>query len=204
MAEPQYSNTEAGAAADPDARDQRQNNVLGRDARLQRPIHSHLIRFRTLLQQALRRQHVLHFAGADAERQRAQMLRASRCGCRRKPPSCRAASIPVPARSRARCLACRCPADSSGCRNPLQFWISFVHLRGGDLVHDRQPARRGRRAVIRGRDREIGPPHLQPARAQTVEGLRRRDFVHQVQIDVDQRRRVRRAPQPRGCPRSFR
>ena len=54
------------------SRDQRENDVLGRDAGLQRAIHAHLEGLRLALQQALRGQHVLHFAGADAEGQRAE------------------------------------------------------------------------------------------------------------------------------------
>ena len=62
----------AGAAADADLRDQREDDVLGGDAGLQRAVHLHLEGLRLALQQALRGQHVLHFAGADAEGQRAE------------------------------------------------------------------------------------------------------------------------------------
>ena len=106
------------AAADADPRDQRQNNILRRDARLQRSIH------RTAI--ALRRPS----ATGIASRARAplrwfrsrtpalRMLRGSRCGYRRKRRSCPAASIPAPVRSRARCPACRCAAVAVECRNP--------------------------------------------------------------------------------------
>ena len=72
MAEPVYSMTHAGAAADADPRDQRENDVFGGHAGLERAVHVHLKRLRLALQQALRGQHVLHFAGADAEGQRAE------------------------------------------------------------------------------------------------------------------------------------
>ena len=72
IAGPRVFKYAAGAAADADARDERQDDVLGGDARAQRAIHAHLKRLRFALQQALRGQHVLDFAGADAERQRAE------------------------------------------------------------------------------------------------------------------------------------
>ena len=50
-----------------------------------------------------------------------------------------------------------------------------------------QVARRGGRRVVHGRDGQIRPADFEPAVAQRLEGLRRGDFVTQVQIDVDQR-----------------
>ena len=67
----------AGSAADADARDQVQNDVLRADAVLQRAVDPHLIGLRGRLQQALRGEHMLDLAGADAERQRAE----SAMGC---------------------------------------------------------------------------------------------------------------------------
>src|SRR5262249_52671608 len=60
------------AAADADLRDQREDDVLGSDAWLQRAVHLHPEGLRLTLQQTLRGEHVLDFAGADAERQRAE------------------------------------------------------------------------------------------------------------------------------------
>src|SRR5262249_31249555 len=62
----------AGAAPDADLRDQRQNDILGRNARLPRPVHLHFERLRLALQQALAGQHRFHFAGANAEGERAE------------------------------------------------------------------------------------------------------------------------------------
>ena len=88
---PVYSMHVAGAAVGADLADQIQNHVLGRDAAAELAIDAQLERFGLRLQQRLRGQHVLDFAGADAERQRAEARRAWRCGCRRRRSSCPAA-----------------------------------------------------------------------------------------------------------------
>ena len=73
MAEPVYSRTVPVPPPMPMLRDQRENDVL----RAERPVFSVPVTrdaesLRGALQQALRGQHVFHFAGADAERQRAE------------------------------------------------------------------------------------------------------------------------------------
>jgi len=72
IAEPRYSNTQPVPPAYADLGQQRQNDVFGGHARLQRAIHLHFESLRWPLQQALRGKHVLHFTGPDAERQRAK------------------------------------------------------------------------------------------------------------------------------------
>ena len=62
----------AGAAGDPDARDQRQDDVLGADAGREVAVDADLVGLRGALEQALRREDHLDFARADAERQRAE------------------------------------------------------------------------------------------------------------------------------------
>ena len=52
------------------------------------------------------------------------------------------------------------------------------------------PARGGGRRVIHGGHRPLGAPHLEAALAQPGEGLRRGDLVDQVQVDVEDGRRV--------------
>ena len=44
--------------------------------------------------------------------------------------------------------------------------------------------------MIDGRKRQIGPAHFAPAEAQAFERLRRRDFVDQMAIDVEERATV--------------
>ena len=50
---------------------------------------------------------------------------------------------------------------------------------------------------------QIGPPHLQAALAQHVEGLRRGDFVNQMQVDVQHRRRVGVSGTTSCCSQTF-
>src|SRR6266852_52085 len=65
-----------------------------------------------------------------------------------------------------------------------------LDLPGGDRIGDRHgPIRSGDVVIDRGYG-EIGPAHLAVCRAQALECLRRSDFVHQVQIDVEQSRLV--------------
>ncbi len=85
----------------------------------------------------------------------------------------------------------------------LAVRLQLRDLRRGDLIDDRQATRRGRNAVIDGREGQIRPAHFQPALAQARERLRRSDFVHQVQIDVDQRRRARLLARRRGESQIF-
>ncbi len=54
-----------------------------------------------------------------------------------------------------------------------------------DRVGDASRARRGRHAVVHGRRRQEGPPDGQPAPPQPLERLGRGDFVHQVQVDIE-------------------
>ena len=156
----------------------------------------------------LRRQHVRHLAGADAERQRAE--RAVRAG------------VAVAADDgHARLRQPQLGADDV--HDPLPLAAQRVQLdaelvavllerrdlrRRGGVEHRDAPvaaARRGRRRVIHRRDRALGTAHLEAALAQPGERLRRRDLVDQVQVDVEDRRRVRRRRRARGArPRSSR
>ena len=62
----------AGAAVGGDLADEVQDQVLGRDAAAELAVDAQLQRLGLRLQQRLRGQHVLDFAGADAEGQRAE------------------------------------------------------------------------------------------------------------------------------------
>ena len=44
----------------------------------------------------------------------------------------------------------------------------------------------GRHVVVLGGKRQVGPPHRPVGQSQAVKSLRAGDFVHQMQIDVDQ------------------
>ena len=186
MALPVYSNYAARAAAHPDSRDQRQDDVLGAYARRQRAIHPHLEGLGLALQQALAGQDVLHLAGADAERQRAE--RAVRGGvavpAHHRHAGLREAQLRADHVHDALAVAVDAQAPDAEIG---AVGFELRELPGCNFIDDRQRAIGGRDAVIGGGDGEVGTPHLEAARPKAVEGLRRRDFVHQVQVDKNQR-----------------
>ncbi len=65
-------------------------------------------------------------------------------------------------------------------------WDEALDLLGRDLVGDRLVDVLGRHVVIFGGDGQIWAPDAPAAHAETIERLRTGDFVHQVQIDVEQ------------------
>jgi len=89
---------------------------------------------------------------------------------------------------------CSLVSECSSMPNRAQFSSSAASWAAALAVLYQQAraraARRGRRGVIHGGDREVRPAHGQPSLAQHREGLRRGDLVHQVQIDVQHRRSV--------------
>ncbi len=167
MADPQYSKTAARASADADPRDQRQDDVLRRYARLQRAIHAHLDRS------------AIAFAAGTALPARAPLrwcrcrtparrkLHAWPCGYRRRPPSCRAGSSPSSGP-----ITCTMPCLSLPRRITVDAEIlaildQLLHLRRRNFIHDRKPARRRGRAVVGGGDGQIRPAHFQTPGPQT-------------------------------------
>src|SRR6185369_3592170 len=60
----------------------------------------------------------------------------------------------------------------------------------GDLVDNRQIARRGGRRVIGCGEGEVRPANLESSCAKAGEGLWGRDFMDQMQVDIEQRRRA--------------
>src|ERR1700689_4392809 len=54
-------------------------------------------------------------------------------------------------------------------------------LGGGDLIENREAAGSGRRRVVRGGDGQIGSANFEASLTESGEGLRRGDFVDQVQ-----------------------
>ncbi len=67
----------------------------------------------------------------------------------------------------------------------LAVLFELRDLLGRDRIQDGQRTVGGRDAVVGGGDGEIGAADFEAAFAQALEGLRRGDFVHQMQIDVD-------------------
>ena len=71
-------------------------------------------------------------------------------------------------------------------------------------IGDGRAARLGRNVVVDGRDRALRLAHFAARHSQSLEGLRRSDFVHQVQIDVKQRQSSGQEHRPRARSRSCR
>ena len=169
MAEPQYSKTQPGSAADANARNQRQNNILGRDARLQRAIHPHLDRSATVFCSR-------HCVARTCSTWLVPMPNASApnapCvavwlspqttvmpGCVK--PSSGPITCTMPCLSLSRPIA----ADAE----IVAIFSSWSTCAAAICIQQSASARRGRHAVVGGGDRQIRPAHLQPALAQPLE-----------------------------------
>ncbi len=165
------------------------------------------VRPRPALQQALRREHVADLARADAEGQRTEG--AVRAG------------VAVAADDRrARVRESQLRADHVHDALTLVAHRVQRHaelpavalerrdLLGGGAARRRTPpvgAAPRRDRVVHRRHGALGAPHREAARAQLREGLRRGHLVDQVQIDVEDCRRLLPSPPTRGGrPRSCR
>ena len=140
-----------------------------------------------MLHHALRRKHMLDLARSDAKRERTE--RAVRRGVR------------VATHDRhARLRYSELGADDVDDPLPVRpervrrhAELGAVALEGFDLharklVLDPRGEGRavGRRVVVGGRERAVGPAHAPAREPQAVERLRARDLVHEVQVDVQQ------------------
>ena len=155
---------------------------------LQRAVHLHLVGFRLALQQALRRQHVLHFAGADAERERAEraVRRGVAVAADDRHAGLREALLGSDDVDDALLVAVE--AVSRECRTPCSWFRAAPPgsprscPRSAAIAAWSECCGRWWRCVRSGRRT------LKPRSRKSGEGLRRCHFVDQVQIDVDQRR----------------
>ncbi len=179
----------AGATADADARDQRQDQILRRDAGRQAAIDAHLAGSRPRLQQALAGEDVLDLARADAEGQRAEgtVRRGVAVATDDRHPGLRQPEFR--------------PDDmddaAMGARHAMQgdaelggIRLHLPDLRRRQRVGDRHVQRGRRNRVIHRGDGPLGTTHLQPALAKTAESLWRGHLVHEVEVDVEDRRRI--------------
>ena len=147
--------------------------------------------FRTLLEQRLRGQHMLDLAGADAESQRAERavgrgmaVAADDGGARQSETLLRPndvhdalADIVDLEIGHAECGAILDQGFDLNARG-------LVRDAGGAVGGD------GRNIVVGDRKRGVGPAHLAASLTQALKGLRAGDFVHQMAVDIDQRRAV--------------
>ncbi len=184
----------AGQAADAELSERAEDQVLGGDAEAELALVADAHRARLVLDHALRGEHVLDLARADAEGERAEGAVGG--------------GVRVAAHDRhARLGDAELGADHV--HDPLAVGAERVHghaelfavalerfhLHARKLVLDARGHGRavGGRVVVGGRERAVGTAHLAPRKAQAVERLRARDLVHEVQVDVD------RGPRATSC-----
>ena len=167
--------------------DQVQDQVLGRDAAGQLAVDPQLERLGPILQQRLRGQHVLDFAGADAEGHRAHG--AVRGG------------VAVAADDRHAGLR-QAQLRADDVDDPLLRVVQIVEpdakllavvaervdLLLGDRVEDRQRPIRGRNVMVGRGHGPLGPAHFATGQSQTFESLGAGDLVNQMEIDIQNRR----------------
>ena len=176
-----------GAAADADLADQRQHQILRRNAARALAAKHHVHGLRAALLQALRGQHVLDLAAADAEGQRAE--RAVR-----------------------RSVAVAADDGQAGLRDS-EFGADDVHdalvaaeqieqndavalaggferieLRARVMVQDGQGTVLGGDRVVHHGEGQVGAANLAAVGLETRKSLRRGDLVDQVPVDIDERR----------------
>ena len=174
------------AAADADARDEIQDDIFGADAGTQGSIDTDFISERAALQQALRGEDVFHLTGADAERE------CTECAVRGGVAvtaddglaGLREALFGSDDVNDALVLAERAVERDA---EFVAVLFKLSDLRFGDLVDDGQRAIMRGDAVIGGADGEIGTAHFDAAFAEAGEGLGRGDFVHKVQVNIQER-----------------
>ena len=176
----------AGAACRSGRADHRKGNVLGGDAGAQvaGDLDLHVPGF--LLDQGLRRQHMLDFRGADAMRQRPE--RAMRRGVAipadhghaRQGPALFGADDVNDALAHIGHRVIDHPEIAGVAVQRLDLDAAFL------VVDMGVAARRGGHVVIGHGDGLFGAAHLAVGQAQALEGLRAGDFVHQMAVDIEQ------------------
>ncbi len=175
----------AGAAGGADLADDREDHVLRADPGAERPVDldQHVLGMR--LDQRLGRQHMLDLGGADAEGQRSQ--RAVRRG------------VAVAAHDGHAGLAQPLlrPDDVDDAlidavdREIGHAELDDIALQRVDLqlrfrLVDAGGAVAGRDVVVGDGDRRVRPAHLAAGELQPLEGLRRRDLVAEMQVDIEE------------------
>ena len=140
-----------------------------------------------LLDEALRGEHVLDLARADAERERAE--RAVRGGVRVAADDRHARLRDAQLRADHVHDALAVGAERVDRDAELRaVALERLDLHARELVLDPRGDRRavGRHVVVGGRERAVGAADLAAGEPQAVERLRARDLVDEVQVDVEQ------------------
>ena len=175
--------------------DDREGHILGGDARGQLALDGHGQRAGLGLGEGLGGEHVLDLARADAEGQRAERAVGRGVGVAADDGHAGLGEALLGADDVHDAL----PGLTHGVAGDAELRAvrgEGLHLLAGDLVlHPEGEVRLapdegdiGRDVVVHRRDGEVGSTHRPAVHAQPVEGLRRGDLVHEVQVDVEERR----------------
>jgi DNA-binding IclR family transcriptional regulator len=171
------------AAAGTDLRDDPEDQVLGGDAGGQLAGHLDGHRARPGERQGLRREDVLHLAGADAERESAERAVGARVAVAADDRHAGLGEAELRTDDVHDALAA-IPHRVQPHPELRTVLAQRLDLRAADEVDDR-PGRR-RDVVVLGRDRELGAADPAAGGTQPVERLRTRHLVDEVQVDVEQ------------------
>ena len=172
-------------AAGADLRDDRQDDVLRRDAGAQRPLDGDRHRLEGLERQGLRGQDVLDLARADAERHGAErpVGRGVRVAAHDRDAGHGQAELRTDhVHDPLLLVAQRVQADAE----LLAVAPQGLDLGAAGRVGDRPVDGERRGVVVLGRDGEVETPDRTSGLAQPVEGLRAGHLVHQVEVDVEE------------------
>ena len=175
----------ADSTRDADPADGAEDDVLGRHAEGQLAGEEEAHRGGLALRQGLRREHVLHLGGPDAEGERPEGAVRGRVAvaahdghARLREAELRPDDVHDPLAP----AAGRVERDAELGAVPLER----LELRFREQIRDR-PLLRGH-VVVHRRDRQVGATHGASGHPEAVEGLRRGDLVDQMEVDEEQRR----------------
>ena len=175
----------AGAAGGADVADDGEDQVLGPDALAQRPLDLELERLGAALDQGLRRHHVLHLGGADADGEGAEGAVGGGMGIAANDGHAGLGHALFGADDVDDALAdvVHAPVfETEFATVPLQR----LDLDAGYLLGDAGGAVAGRHVVVGHRDDGFGPAHRAAGVAQPFEGLGAGYLMDQVAVDVDE------------------
>jgi hypothetical protein len=170
-------------AADTDAADRAEDDVLGRDPERQLAPVLDPHRLRPMARQALRREDVLDLRGADSEGEGAERsvgrgvaVAADDRQAGLRQAQLRPDHVDDPLAPAAGCVERDVELGAVGAQR--------VELSAREGVLDRAVGRRD--VVVHRRERQIGAPHPSAREPEPFERLRRGHLVDQVQVDVEQ------------------
>ncbi len=172
-------------AARADLRDDREDDVLGRDAGSKHALDRDGHGLERLQRKGLGREHVLDLARADAERHGAERAVGARVAVAADDRDARHGQPELGTDDVHDALldvAERVQADAELLRVPAQGVDLGAARQVGDGLVDGE--RRG--VVVLGRDGQVRSAHRAAGHPQPVEGLRAGDLVHEVKVDVDE------------------